>query len=107
MSKKIGTSNVTVSRYVNGQRRPRFEIIVKIAEALGTSTDYLLGYSNAKNFTKDKTSNNFGKIYDKLDSLDLLNSKKELSDAQITIIEKLLDANQEFIKQLKDNSLDA
>lgn len=83
------------------------EIIVKIAEALETSTDYLLGYSNVKNFTESKNSNNLAKIYDKLDSLNLLNSKKELSDAQITIIEKLLDANQEFIKQLKDNTLDA
>ena len=106
LSKMVGTTNVTISRYINGQRKPRLEIVVKIAEALETSTDYLLGYSDTKNFTKSKTSN-VSKIYNKLEDLDLLNSNKELSDAQIAIIEKLLDANQDFIKHLKDHSLDA
>ena len=32
----------TLSRYENNQRTPMSDIIVKIARALGTSTDYLL-----------------------------------------------------------------
>ena len=106
LSKLIGTTNVTISRYVNGQRKPRLEIVVKIAEALGTTTDYLLGYSNIKNFTSSKTGN-VAKIYNKLEDLNLLNSNNELSDAQVAIIEKLIDANQDFIKHFKDDSLDA
>lgn len=106
LSKLVGTTNVTISRYVNGERKPRIEIVGKIAEVLDTSVDYLLGFSNVKKFTGGKNSSLI-KIENKLESLGLLNSKKELSDAQIMIIEKLLDANKEFIEQLKDNSKEA
>jgi len=106
LSKIIGTTNVTISRYIHGERKPRIEIVAKIAEAFGTSTDYLLGFSNVKYFTDSKNTN-LTRIENKLNSLGLLNSHKELSEAQIEIIEKLLDSTKDFIKQLKDTSLDA
>ncbi len=88
---------------MNGQRKPQIEIVVKLAEVLGTSIDYLLGFSNRKNFS-DSKSNNLDRIQDTLEILGLLNDNKELSDSQIILIEKLLDANKEFIKNLKDSS---
>lgn len=39
----INSTEATVSRYVTGVHRPNAELIVSIAQALGVSTDYLLG----------------------------------------------------------------
>ena len=44
----IGTTNVTISRYISGDRSPRIEIIVKIAEFFNVSIDYLLVFSNTR-----------------------------------------------------------
>ncbi len=40
---RIGSTEMTVSRYVRNERQPKAEILSKIAEALNTTTDYLLG----------------------------------------------------------------
>lgn len=101
LSKRVGITNVTISRYLNGQRKPQIDIIAKIAEILGTSIDYLLGFSNSKNFTPSKFRN-LGRIQNKLETLGLLDANKELSNSQVLLIEKLLDANREFIEKLKD-----
>ena len=42
LAEKIGVHEVTVSRYINGNHTPPAEIIKKIAEALGVTSDYLL-----------------------------------------------------------------
>ncbi len=57
LAHKVGVTEVTISRYMNGERKPRVEIINKIAEALNTTTDYLLGRSDIRNPYK-KTSIN-------------------------------------------------
>lgn len=49
LSKKIGISNVTISRYLSGDRVPRLDVITKIASAFNVSVDYLLGLSDDKN----------------------------------------------------------
>ncbi len=43
LASKIGSTEMTVSRYVRNERQPKAEILSKIAEALNTTTDYLLG----------------------------------------------------------------
>lgn len=49
LAKKIGVTEVTVSRYINDEgRSPRVEIMTKIAEVLGVSVEYLMGTSNKK-----------------------------------------------------------
>ena len=45
---------------------------------------------------------NFSKIEYTLNKLDLLNRNKKLSNAQIELIQKLLEANKDFINNLKD-----
>lgn len=49
LAERIGVTEVTISRYINGERKPRIDIIGKIAEVFGVSIDYLLGYSNIRN----------------------------------------------------------
>lgn len=43
LAEKIGITNVTISRYLSGERKPRIEIVAKLAKELNTTVDYLLG----------------------------------------------------------------
>lgn len=51
LAEVIGVSEVTISRYLNGTRNPKIEIINDIATALGVSSDYLLGRTDKKNIS--------------------------------------------------------
>lgn len=42
LAEKVGITDVTVSRYINKHRTPNSEILKKIADVLGVSTDWLL-----------------------------------------------------------------
>ena len=44
LAEKLGTTEVTVSRYTSGNRTPNVETTVAIAEILGVSLDRLVGY---------------------------------------------------------------
>ena len=101
LAKRIGITNVTISRYIGGERKPRIEIVVKMAEFFHVSTDYLLGLSDVRE-TFENNNASVSKIHSKLDSMRLLNTKKELSNSQINMIVKLIDANKDFILPLKD-----
>ena len=101
LAKRIGITNVTISRYIGGERKPRIEIVVKMAEFFHVSTDYLLGLSDVRE-TFENNNASVSKIHSKLDSMGLLNPKKELSNSQINMIVKLIDANKDFILSLKD-----
>jgi transcriptional regulator with XRE-family HTH domain len=46
LAKRINVTEVTISRYINGFREPKGEIILKMAQTLNTTTDYLLGMSD-------------------------------------------------------------
>lgn len=102
----IGTTNVTISRYITGDRKPRIEIIAKIAEVFNVSIDYLLGLSNNRFINSFSNDSGFSKIEYKLNELGLLDCDQKLSDAQIELIQKLIEANKDFINNLKNkNSL--
>lgn len=42
LAQKSGITEASVSRYLNGDRNARMDIIVNFAKALGVTTDYLL-----------------------------------------------------------------
>ncbi len=96
LAKKIGTSNVTICRYLTCERIPRLDVVTKIASVFHVSLDYLLGLSDDKNIQiSDKNSDlniaiSIGKLYS-------LDSNSHLSKAQIELIKKLLLANKDFI----------
>ena len=48
LANKVGVTEVSMSRYVNGARTPSGPIVVNIAKALGISVDYLVGISSVK-----------------------------------------------------------
>ena len=43
LAQKTGATEATLSRYINGNRKPQADIAAAIAEALDVSLDYLLG----------------------------------------------------------------
>ncbi len=42
---KIGVTESAMSYYIQGKRIPRSDVLMRMANALNTTTDYLLGYS--------------------------------------------------------------
>lgn len=58
LAKEIGTSNVTICRYLTCERIPRLDVIARIASVFNVSLDYLIGVS------KDKNSKNSSENFD-------------------------------------------
>ncbi|MDE7306303.1 MAG: helix-turn-helix domain-containing protein [Clostridia bacterium] len=52
LAKELGISRNTLTRYLQGVRFPSVNMLVKIADYFGCSTDYLLGYDSIKRVTK-------------------------------------------------------
>lgn len=48
LANKVNVTETTISRYIHNEREPRTEILLKIAEALHTSIEYLVGKTNSK-----------------------------------------------------------
>ena len=42
-AKRIGTTEVSISRYIKGTRTPKASVAAKMAEVFGCSANYLLG----------------------------------------------------------------
>lgn len=57
LAERVGATESAVSKYVNGTREPRAEVLANIATALGTTVEYLLGNNEGI-----KTA--YGTIYD-------------------------------------------
>ncbi|MCI8616861.1 MAG: helix-turn-helix transcriptional regulator [Clostridia bacterium] len=96
LAKEIGTSNVTICRYLTCERIPRLDVIARIASVFNVSIDYLLGFSKDKN-SKNSSENfdlniaiSISKLYD-------LDDMARLSKNQIELIKKILLANKDFI----------
>lgn len=96
LSKKIGTSNVTICRYLTCERIPRLDVITKMASVFNVSVDFLLGVSDDKD-VQSFNENSDLKIALLVKSLFSLDDNSHLSKAQIELIKKLLLANKDFI----------
>ena len=42
LAKEVGVTEVSLSRYIAGEREPKGKVLLSLAKALGTTTDYLL-----------------------------------------------------------------
>ncbi|MGI6125021.1 MAG: helix-turn-helix domain-containing protein [Acetivibrionales bacterium] len=45
LAKRVGVTESAISHYVKGYRTPHYDVLVRMAESLNTTTDYLLGMS--------------------------------------------------------------
>ena len=96
LAEKIGTTNVTICRYINGERVPRIDVASKIPAIFNVSLDYLLGISenvDSENLTKNQDLD-IALLMKNLYSLD---NDTHLSKKQIEMIKALLLANKDFI----------
>lgn len=96
LAKIIGTSNVTICRYLTCERIPRLDVITKIASVFNISVDYLLGISDDKEIQSLKGNSDLN-ISLLIKNLFSLNDNSHLSKNQIELIKKLLLSNKDFI----------
>ena len=96
LAKKVGTTNVTICRYINGERIPRIDVASKIASVFNVSLDYLLGISESVDIEKKKKNQDVD-IAILMKSLYSLDGNTHLSKKQIEMIKTLLLANKDFI----------
>lgn len=96
LAKKIGTSNVTICRYLTCERIPRLDVVTKIASVFNVSLDYLLGLTNDKTINTSDESSDLS-IAISIGKLNSLDDTSHLSKTQIELIKKLLLANKDFI----------
>lgn len=96
LAKIIGTSNVTICRYLTCERIPRLDVVAKIANVFNVSIDYLLGNSENKDLTSSETDTDLEMaiIIKNLYSLD---KNSHLTKKQLEMIKRLLLANKDFI----------
>lgn len=57
LAEKTGITEASLSRYENNLREPKAEIVIKISEVLGCSTDYLLGRTDNRIDYTNKSNN--------------------------------------------------
>lgn len=55
LAKIVGTTEVSIGRYINDKREPNATMLASIANALNVSTDHLLGRPNKHNSPKVKS----------------------------------------------------
>lgn len=56
LAKMVGTTEVSIGRYINDKREPNATMLAAIAKALNVSTDYLLGTASPHNVVKSKAT---------------------------------------------------
>ena len=95
LADKVGTTNVTICRYLNGERTPRLDVVTRIAYVFSVSTDYLFGLTDDK--TAKIPNNPDQNIQNLITKLFSLSNDSNLSKKQIDAIKKLLMANKDFI----------
>lgn len=52
LAKKANITEANLSRYENGIREPKSSVLIRLADALEVTTDYLVGLSDEKNYDK-------------------------------------------------------
>ena len=82
LSERIGVTEATVSRYMNGNRIPKSEIVANIATALHTTSDYLLGTEKEGDINDD---------YPRIVRLIARNSAKLTNEQKRAIVNALLE----------------
>ena len=68
LAKKVSVTRASIATYESGNRLPSLYVLVRLARALGVTTDYLLGVSSDKTSFLDVS----GPTPKQIESLDLI-----------------------------------
>ena len=82
---RLGITGSSVSAYENGTRLPSYEVLVKIADALGVTTDELLGRKKNDRVIIDVTNLTPRERNVVQEMIDLLTEKEEKNSVTKTI----------------------
>ena len=77
LAKSIGMTESTVSRYLSGSRSPKIEELVKIAETLECSADYLLGLKESEVVVQKEIFKEIAGLFNKLSDDSTYRRKKD------------------------------
>ncbi|MCT4686563.1 helix-turn-helix domain-containing protein [Vallitalea sp.] len=111
LAEKVHVTEATMSRYENNLREPKGEIINRIALALNTTTDYLLGRSNNSLPIRELDDNksidvDLDTFIKKLEEVDGLKFHGELIDEQTrSIILKTIIHAREIAEEMHGNKV--
>lgn len=73
---KVGLSKAVVSKYENGMGYPSFDVLVRIAQYFGVTTDYLLGVARGKTVdVSDLTDSQIATIHQLIAEFKIANEK--------------------------------
>ena len=88
LAAKAGVTESAMSYYVKGERTPRSDVLTRIAKALGTTTDYLLGNtSSAASISPDGDLRYLQRNLGKLDSKQLKRAETILKNVFFDIFD--------------------
>ena len=96
LAEVIGITNVSISRYLSGNRNPRVEIVVKLAKYFHVTSDFLLGLSNTP-YVNTTYPPNITKLVNSIQKENKNKKNNDLSAKQVDTIKKIIDANKDFI----------
>lgn len=100
LSKAVGYTQQTISKWYNGRTEPDTETIKKIANYFNVTTDYLLGNDN-KNTENEKEQKELNILKELLIKNNFMNEEEDLTKVQINKLMKFVNANKEFLKENK------
>lgn len=100
LARYIGTTEASISRYVNDEREPVAKILYKIAKELHTTTDYLISGTDdsyeQSYWLENYRADSFARMYD------LQKSENMKLELQISVLEKALELACDKIGSLLD-----
>ncbi len=73
---KVGLSKAVVSKYENGMGYPTYDMLIRIAQYFGVTTDYMLGVSSGKTVDISKlTDSQVDTIYQLISEFNTANKR--------------------------------
>lgn len=89
LARYIGTTEASISRYVNDEREPVAKVLYKIAQELHTTTDYLISGTDdsyeQSYWLENYRADSFARMYD------LQKSENMKLKRQISVLEKMIE----------------
>lgn len=96
LAKELGVLDATISMWENGKRIPYSDMLIKIANYFGVSTDYLLG-----NIPKKSKEEEIEVLKQLLVENGYMKENEDLTDDELMILMKFIRANKRFIRDCK------
>lgn len=96
LAKELGVLDATISMWENGKRIPYSDMLIKIANYFGVSTDYLLG-----NIPKKSKEEEIEVLKQLLIENGYMKENEDLTDKELDRLIKFIKANKKFLKDRK------